>query len=277
MEKLDSRKLINRGLIRMKTQANGITINYEIFGDSGPWVVLSHSLLCDLTMWGPQIDALRSNFRVVAFDTRGHGQSEAPDGDYTLDLLAADAKELLDNMDIVRPHWVGLSMGGMIGMTYGINYPDSLSSLVLCDTASRMPPEVQAAWGERIIVAKRDGTQGLVSATIARWFTATFREQPRPEIDFVAKLIEQSSVEGYAGCCHAISKINCTNRLNEIRVPTKIIVGDADVSTPVSMSAEIQSAIPNSSLTVIAGASHLSNLEQPQQFNEAMLGFLEPF
>ena len=259
----------------MRALVNGVALNYEVFGGSGPWVVLSHSLMCDLTMWGAQIDALKSNYRVLAFDTRGHGASGGPEGAYSLDQLAADAKALLDSLEIKNPHWVGLSMGGMIGMTYAINFPNSFASLVLCDTTSCMPPEAQPAWKERIDIAKKDGMKALVSGTLERWFTDSFRSQPRPELEFVASLIENTSVTGYVGCCHAIHKINCTDRLAEIQVPIKIIVGDSDVGTPVSMSQEIQDAAPGSSLTVIEGASHLSNLEQPQQFNKALLDFLK--
>ncbi|MDA1330870.1 MAG: alpha/beta fold hydrolase [Proteobacteria bacterium] len=259
----------------MRLQVNGVTLNYEVFGDSGPWVVLSHSLMCDLKMWGAQIDALKSHYRVLAFDTRGHGGSEAPEGAYTLDQLAIDAKALLDRLDIKNPHWIGLSMGGMIGMTYAIKFPNSFASLVLCDTTSRMPLEAQPALRERIAIAKKEGMKALVSGTMERWFTDSFLSQPRPEIEFVASLIEKTPVAGYVGCCHAISQINCTERLAEIKVPIKIIVGDSDVGTPVSMSKEIQAAAPGSSLTVIEGASHLSNLEQPQQFNKALLDFLK--
>ena len=258
----------------MQKKVNGIKLNYEVFGDSGAWVVLSHSLSCDLTMWGPQIDVLRKNYRVLAFDTRGHGGSEATEGAYSLDQLVLDSKMLLECLQIDRPHWVGLSMGGMIGMTYAINFPDSFASLILCDTTSRMPYENQSAWQERIDSAKKNGMEGLVSSVLARWFTDSFRSQPRPELDFVSNLIKQTPVAGYFGCCYAISTINCTDRLSEINVPVKIIVGDSDVSTPVSMSREIQASVPGSDLSVITGASHLSNLEQPQQFNEAMLNFL---
>lgn len=258
----------------MKKRVNGVTLNYELFGNSGPWVVLSHSLMCDLTMWGPQIDILKNDYRVLAFDTRGHGGSEATEGAYSFDQLALDSKALIDSLEINRPHWLGLSMGGMIGMTYAVNFPDSLASLILCNTTSRMPPENLSVWQERIDSAQNSGIKGMVPGVLERWFTQAFLSQSRPELEFISNLIEQTSVNGYVGCCQAVSKINCTGRLNEIDAPTKIIAGDSDKSTPVSMSLEIQEAMPGSSLSVIAGASHLSNIEQPQQFNAAMLSFL---
>jgi 3-oxoadipate enol-lactonase len=124
----------------MKIAANGIQVNYQVEGD-GPWVVMSHSLACSLAMWTPQIAALRSRYRVLAFDTRGHGASDAPAGAYTLEQLADDLHGLLAALKVERPHFVGLSMGGMIGMTYALKYPGVFRSLVLCDTTSRFPPE----------------------------------------------------------------------------------------------------------------------------------------
>lgn len=258
----------------MKRKLNDISVNYEIFGNDGPWVVLSHSLMCDLTMWGPQIDVLKADYRVLAYDTRGHGGTDAPDGEYTLDELASDAYELLAALDIHKPHWVGLSMGGMIGMTAALNYPNLFSSLVLCDTTSRIPEEMHSAWKDRIRVSQEKGMASLVSSTLERWFTDDFRAEPRPELRFVSNLIESTPVAGFVGCCHAIPKINCTSRLHEIKEPIKIIVGKEDVGTPVKMSEEIHAASRESSLTVLDNASHLSNLEQPQQFNEALLSFL---
>ncbi len=258
----------------MQKRVNGVVLNYEVFGDSGPWVVLSHSLMCDLTMWGPQIDILKNDYRVLAFDTRGHGGSEATEGPYSFDELALDSKALIDSLKIIRPHWIGLSMGGMIGMTYAVNFPGSFASLILCNTTSRMPPENLPAWQERVDSAKNGGIKGMVPGVLARWFTEPFLSQPRPEVEFVSNLIQQTSVTGYVGCCHAISKINCTSRLNEINAPIEIIAGDSDMSTPVAMSLEMQAAAPGSNLSIIAGASHLSNIEQPQQFNASILAFL---
>lgn len=259
----------------MLERVNGVNINYEIFGNAGPWVVMSHSLMCDLTMWAPQIQALKSDFRILAMDTRGHGKSEAPVGEYTLEELASDARELLNKLEIERPHWVGLSMGGMIGMTYAIEKPNSFASLVLCDTTSRIPETLYSTWQSRIDSARNNGMSSMVAGTLERWFTDEFRSEPRPELNFVTNLIESTPVTGFIGCCHAIPKINCTDRLHEIQEPIKIIVGEQDAGTPVSMSEEIHSAAPGSELKIINGASHLSNLEKPQEFNEALLDFLK--
>lgn len=258
----------------MKAKINGIELNYEVYGNKGPWVVLSHSLACDLHMWDAQIDLLRKRFRVLAFDTRGHGQSEAPAGAYTMDQLVEDARGLLDAVGADRPHWVGLSMGGMIGMMYALKYPGRFQSLVLCDTSSRIPPELAPVWAERIRTVTGQGMSALVSPTLERWFTEPFRKTRNDVTDPVANMIAGTSAVGYAGCCHAIPTMNCTDQLHEIKCPVQIIVGEQDAGTPVAMSEAIHAAIPGSELVIIPQASHLSNLEQPGKFNDALIRFL---
>ncbi|HVO44706.1 MAG TPA: 3-oxoadipate enol-lactonase [Steroidobacteraceae bacterium] len=257
----------------MKTTTNGIQLNYTIDG-AGPWLVMSHSLACNLEMWDPQMDALKRAYQVLRFDTRGHGGSDAPAGAYSLEQLADDLHGLLQALKVERPHFVGLSMGGMIGMTYALKYPGRLRSLVLCDTSSRLGPEVQPIWDDRIKTASEKGMEPLVEPTLKRWFTEAMVSRRPPVLDKVAAMIRATPPAGYAGCCHAIPKINVTARLQEITCPIQVIVGEQDAGTPVAMSREIQAAAPGSELAVIPNASHLSNLEQPEAFNRALLDFL---
>jgi 3-oxoadipate enol-lactonase len=258
----------------MHAMTNGIKIHYEIEG-SGPWLVLSHSLACSVGMWDEQLEALRSRYRVLRFDTRGHGDSEAPSGGYTLSQMADDLHGLLAAAGVERPHFVGLSMGGMIGMTYALAHPGVFRTLVLCDTTSRIPAEAKPLWGERIATAQRDGMEPLVEPTLQRWFTEPYLAQRGPVIERVARMIRSTPPAGYAGCCHAISQLDLTDRLGAIDSPMRIIVGEQDVGTPVAMSRAIQAAAPGSELVVIPQASHLSNLEQPSAFNAALLDFLQ--
>jgi 3-oxoadipate enol-lactonase len=225
-------------------------------------------------MWDPQIEALKTEYKVLRFDTRGHGRSDAPAGAYTLEQMADDVQGLLLALDVERPHFVGLSMGGMIGMTYALKYPGRFRSLVLCDTSSRLGPEVQPVWDERIKTATEKGMEPLVEPTLKRWFTEAMVTKRPPVLDKVAAMIRATPSAGYAGCCHAIPKINVTGRLKEIACPIQVIVGEQDAGTPVAMSREIQAAAPGSELVIIPNASHLSNLEQPEAFNRALLGFL---
>jgi 3-oxoadipate enol-lactonase len=257
----------------MKATANGIQINYTVEG-SGPWVVMSHSLACSLEMWDPQIEALAGDYRVLRFDARGHGRSDAPAGAYTLEQLADDVHGLLQALEVERPHFVGLSMGGMIGMTYALKHPGRFRSLVLCDTSSRLGPEVQPVWDDRIKTATGMGMEPLVEPTLKRWFTEAMLAKRPPVLDEVAAMIRATPALGYAGCCHAIPRINVTARLKEIGCPIQIIVGEQDAGTPVAMSREIHDAAPGSELVIIPNASHLSNLEQPEAFNRALGEFL---
>jgi len=257
----------------MKIKANGIQIEYDIQGQ-GPWVVLSHSLACASAMWDEQAAALKGRYKVLRFDTRGHGGSDAPAEPYTLDLLADDLHGLLGKLGVANAHFVGLSMGGMIGMTYALKYPRAFKSLVLCDTSSRVPPEAKPIWEERIKIAAEQGMEALVDSTLKRWFTDPFLARRSSVVDRVAAMIRSTPVAGYVGCCHAIPQINITDKLSAIQSPVQIIVGDKDVGTPVAMSEAIHKAIPNSELVVIPDASHLSNLEQPEAFNSALVKFL---
>ena len=257
----------------MKLQANGINIHYQVEGE-GPWLVMSHSLACNLSMWDEQAAALKDRFKVLRFDTRGHGGSDAPGGPYTLDQLADDLHGLLGALGIRQAHFVGLSMGGMIGMTYALRQTGVLKSLVLCDTTGRVPPEAQPVWDERIATAGARGMEAMVEPTLRRWFTEPFLARRGPVVARVALMIRSTPPQGYIGCCQAIPKINLTDRLAAVRCPVQIIVGDQDVGTPVAMSRDIHAAIPGSELVILSSASHLSNLEQPEAFNAALLGFL---
>ena len=251
-----------------------MNLNYLIEGD-GPWVTMSHSLACNISMWDEQAALLVNNgYRVLRFDTRGHGRSAAPAGGYTLDELAEDVHELFATLGITRTHWVGLSMGGMIGETYALQHPDVFESMVLADTTSRRPPGADRMWGERIAIAREHGMEALVESTLARWFTDPYR-QSRPDV--MARIgadIRNTPVDGYGGCCHAISKVDVLDRLPEIRCPVLIMVGEHDHGTPPDMAREIHRNLPGSSLLVIPSAAHLSNIEQPEIFNRALLEFL---
>ncbi len=257
----------------MKIKANGININYEIAGD-GPWVALSHSLACNLHMWDEQMAALTKNYRVLRYDTRGHGQSDAPAGAYTLEQLADDAHGLFNALGIKHAHWVGLSMGGMIGQTFALKYPGVFKSMVLADTTSRYPADSAQAWADRIKLAQTQGMAAVVDGTLARWFTEPYRQANPPAVTRVGNSIRSTPVAGFVGCCHAIPQIDLTHRLQEIGCPTLIIVGEQDPGTPVAMAREIHEAKPGSELVIIPSAAHLSNIEQPQAFNAALLGFL---
>jgi len=258
----------------MQARANGIDIHYAVSG-SGPWLTLSHSLCCDASMWAPQMAELERRFTVLRFDTRGHGGSEVPAGAYTFEQMTDDVIGLLDALQIERTHFVGLSMGGMIGQHLALKAPQRIGRLVLADTTSRMPPEAAPLWAERIRIASEQGMAPLVQPTLERWFTAPWRAAHPEVMAQIGGLIRSTPVAGYVGCAQAISRIDVTERLNGIEAPTLAIVGRDDIGTPPAMSQAIAAAIPGARLEVIAEASHLSNIEQAEAFNRLLLDFLK--
>ncbi len=257
----------------MKIKANGIEINYDIAG-AGPCITMSHSLACNLHMWDPQMQALTKTYKVLRYDTRGHGQSSAPPGEYTLEQLADDVKALLDALNIKHTHWAGLSMGGMVGQSFALKYPGVFSSMVLADTTSRRPPDAAKMWADRIQSAQQKGMESLVESTLGRWFTEPYRNSHQDVMARIGDDIRKTPVAGFAGCCQAISKIDVTNRLKEITCPTLVMVGEHDHGTPPEAARAIHDNLPGSELKIIPSAAHLSNIEQAQVFNEAVLGFL---
>ena len=259
----------------MKVKANGIETHYTLDGPAGaPVVTLSHSLATDLSMWDPQMDALRARYRVLRYDTRGHGGTEAPAAAYTLDQLADDAGALLHALGIATTHWCGLSMGGMIGQTLALKRPELFATLALCDTSSRIPAEARPLWVDRIKTAESQGMEPLIEPTLGRWLTPPFRERRRDVVGRVAAMIRATPARGYAGCCHAISALDLTDRISAIRIPTLVVVGEEDQGTPVAASRVIHERIKGSELVIIPAAAHLSNMEQPEAFTAALTGFL---
>jgi 3-oxoadipate enol-lactonase len=258
----------------MKLEANGIEIHYTLEGD-GPVVTLSHALGCDLSLWDDQARGVRARYRVLRFDTRGHGQSAAPAGPYTLEGLAADVHGLLTGLGIDETHFVGISMGGMIGQTFALAHPEMVRSLVLCDTTSRYPASAAAQWQERIRAVESGGMEAIVEPMLERWFTPPYRHRRPDTMARVGAMLRSTPVGGYVGCCHALPAIDVTDRLGAIRCPTLVIVGEEDAGTPVKMAREIHAALPGAALAIVRAASHLSNVEQPEEFTRVLLSFLD--
>ena len=236
-----------------------------------PVVMLSHSHFSDHRMWRPQIEALAERYRVVAYDTRGHGASGVPRGPYSLDELAGDALELMDALGLDGVHFAGLSLGGMIGMTLALKAPERVRSLLLCDTAAEMPTGI---WDERIATARAEGVEPLLEPTMARWFTPEFRASSPETIAWMRGIASGTATEGYIACAEAIKAMRLVPRLGDIRSPTRVIVGAQDPATPVAAAEILAEGIPGAELIVIDQAAHLANLEQTVVFTEAMLAFL---
>lgn len=256
----------------MKARVGAIEIHYTVEGQ-GPWLAMSHSLCCDASMWDPQAALLAREFTVLRFDTRGHGQSSAPAGAYTLDELAGDVDGLFRHLGIERAHWVGVSMGGMIGQAYALAHPGVFTSMVLADTTSGFASNAAQIWAERIRVVQSQGVAVVVDSTLERWFTAGYRNTHPEVMARVGRMIARTPVAGYVGCAAAIAALDHADRLREIHCPVLVIVGDQDPGTPPEMAEFMHARLPDSRLAVIPDASHLACIEQEERFNQALLDF----
>ncbi|MFY0613559.1 MAG: 3-oxoadipate enol-lactonase [Hyphomicrobiaceae bacterium] len=255
-------------------QANGINMTYRFDGPEGaPIVMLSNSLMSNHTMWDPQMAVLSESFRVLRYDTRGHGATDAPKGPYSIKLLAEDAVALLDALKIDKVHFAGLSMGGMIAQYLGANYPERIRSLLLCDTASEMP--TLEMWNDRISTAESQGIGALLDGTLKRWFTEPFLNSDKAAVGKVAEMIRTTGAQGYIGCASAVRDMSQTGILAKIKAPTIIIVGEDDPACTVEQSRVLEQHIEGAELVILKEASHLSNIEQTTAFNAAMMGFLQ--
>lgn len=259
----------------MEVRVGRTVIHYELEGPAdAPVVALSHSLAAALELWDWQVPALRGSYRVLRFDTRGHGRSSAPRGPYTMEMLSEDVIGLLDRLRIRRTHFVGISMGGMIGQVLALNYPERLEKLVLCDTTDRVPPELAQTWKERIRVAETDGMEALAQETLERWFSGDFLRNQPETAGRIRDMILRTPVPGYIGCRRAINDFDVSRDLSRVTAPTLVVVGQRDPVTPVSAAEAIADKIGGSEMVVLPGALHLPNIEAADLFNRALLRFL---
>ena len=254
---------------------NGHKLAYSLSGDqSRPVVVLSHSLATSMEIWGYQLPMLTHRFRVLLYDLRGHGASEMPGDSCTLQELASDVAALLDHLEIPSAAFVGLSIGGMIGQVFALQFPDKLSSLVLCSTGSQAGDQMKLTIDDRISKVGEDGLRSQLQATLGRWFTSRFVEERPGTMAWVSDLILSTSPEGYIGCSRAIQSLNTIDALPAIRAKTLLIPGEHDSGFPESISRAIQQKIAGSELILLRNAAHLGNVEQAHSFNEILIDFM---
>lgn len=255
------------------TLGDGARIAYRWDGpEEAPVLVLSNSLGTSMGMWDPQVERFSRAFRVLRYDTRGHGQSSAPPGSYSIDRLGRDVLELLDGLGIDKVHFCGLSLGGMIGQWLAVRAPGRLERLVLANTAAYMgPPE---GWQTRIETVLRDGMESVAAASISRWFTPGFPERQPKAVAAIRQMLLTTSRGGYAGCCAAIRDMDQRPTTQLIHTPTLLVVGLQDPSTPPKDASLLAGPMTRPPERVDLQAAHLSNVEQPEAFSDAVLEFL---
>jgi 3-oxoadipate enol-lactonase len=254
------------------TVSDGTAIGVAVHGDeTAAPLLLLHSLGCDHHMWDHQLGVFSRSHRVVAVDIRGHGTSGAPHGDYTLERLGQDVVDVADTLGIDRFDYCGLSIGGLIGQWLGLHAAARLRSLTLCNTAAKIS-EVER-WNERIDVARTTGMAALVDAVIDRWFTPEFADAHPDDIEQFRSQLLATDPQGYAGCCAAIRGADLRGDVHGIVTRTLLVAGTRDIATPPELTDHLHAQIEGSHVVSLE-AGHLSNVEQPDAFTDALTHFL---
>jgi 3-oxoadipate enol-lactonase len=258
----------------MKIAVNGFDMNYAVEGPAGaPWLTFANSLVTSLEMWDEQAGALRDRYRVLRFDMRGHGRSAAPRPPYTVSELANDVLGLWGALGVDRSHYVGLSLGGMIGIHLAARRPDKFRSLVACDCRADANEAYQGLFAERIRVTREQGIAGMVEPSLARFFTAGFVAAGSPAVANMRKMIASTSADGHIGCCEALRGLAEGASLPKITVPALFVGGEHDLGGPPDLMRAMAAATPGAKYIMIEGAGHISNIEAPDRF----LAAIEPF
>jgi 3-oxoadipate enol-lactonase len=258
----------------MKIQANAIAINYQIDGPEGaPWLVFSNSLATSIAMWDEQAAALKNSFRVLRYDQRGHGGTDAPAGRYPFDTLLADALGLLDALSIKKTHFAGLSMGGATALGLAERHPDRFDRIIVCDSPCQSTPQSSQQWEERIAVAQKEGIEVLVEPTIGRWFPADAVAKNPPHLDKVRAMIRATPVNGFIGCAAALAAHDYAAVVATVTRPVLFMVGEKDGATPAAMR-KLHEKLNGSRFVELAGAGHISNMDRPAEFTKAVRDFI---
>ena len=264
----------------MKIEHGDVTLNVEISGpEQAQPLLMAHSLGCDHRMWAPQVAALQPQFRLIQLDMRGHGLSSVTDQPFSLDDLADDVIAVMDALNLQQAHWLGLSIGGMIGQSLLLRHPQRIQQAMLCDTAAALPDGAGAVWQQRIDQVQQHGLGSIMSTTLERWFTPAFLEAENTDAAVAAALrgireqLSTTTDAGYCACSHAITGLNYLPELHRVKHTVALVVGAEDQSTPVAASEQIAAVIEGSTLSVLEQASHIANVEQASAFNRLVLDF----
>jgi 3-oxoadipate enol-lactonase len=262
----------------MKIKANGIGINHRIDGperapERAPWLVFSNSLATSLAMWDEQAAALQGKFRVLRYDQRGHGETEAPAGRYAFDTLLDDALALMDALGIAKATFAGLSMGGATALGLAERHPERFERIIVADSPCQSTPQSTQQWEERIVVAQKQGIEALVEPTVARWFPPETVASNPAYLDKIRGMIRATPVNGFIGCAAALAAHDYASAVASVKCPTLFIVGEKDGATPAAM-AKLHDRLPGSHFVTLPGAGHISNMDRAGEFNSALRDFL---
>jgi 3-oxoadipate enol-lactonase len=248
---------------------SGVDIATYVDGEPGrPWIVLSNSLAADHSSWDGQLSHLTRNFRVLRYDTRGHGRSSAPEGPYRFEHLTGDVLGLMDHYGIENADFLGLSMGGMTGLGLAIDHASRVTRLICCDARSDAPPPFVDNWTARIASVESASSMEPVAAfNKERWFTPAFIASHSQVIDKTIAMILATSTRGYVGCARALQKLDYKRHLGRIKCPTLFVCGAQDAASPPAVMQEMTGLVPSAALKLVDPGAHLCNIENPEAFN----------
>lgn len=251
-------------------------LNYRVDGpDAGPWIVLSNSLGATLDMWAPQMKLLTGAYRVLRYDTRGHGGSNAPEGPYDFDDLTGDVIALLDHLEIETTAFMGLSMGGMTGLGLALDRSERIERLVCADARADAPEGFRASWDERIAKVEQGGLEAIVDGTLASWLTPDWHAANPQTARKIAQMVLSNDRDGYIACCRALQGLDYLRRLPEITVPVLFVGGALDRGAAPEVMQAMADATPDARYHAIDGAAHVANINAPDAFNGAIVPFLK--
>ena len=256
----------------------GHRLYYDLVGpEDGPVVCITHSLASDSGMWAEQMTPLlQAGFRVLRIDMRGHGGSDPVAGDYTMKTLAGDVALVLDALSLPCVHYVGLSIGGMIGQAFAIDYGAKLISALWSDTPPASPKGAADQWAQRMnTVRQANSLEPLANPTMERWFTDAFKPSKPGRWKQIRDTVAATTPAGYLGCSAAIMNFDFTAQLAALPVPTLVVCGADDPGTPASENRRLAELVPGDRYEEVANARHFPNVEHPEAFNRIMMGWLE--
>jgi 3-oxoadipate enol-lactonase len=249
-----------------------VRIHYALDGPAGgPVLAFSNSLGADFSMWDFQAAQFQKSFRILRFDTRGHGKSSVTPGPYSIAQLGKDVLGLLDALRLQQFHFCGLSMGGMVGIWLGANAPERLGKLILCNTGAKIG--TAEVWRSRIEAVRTGGMKAIAPAVIERWFTSAFRAKNPASVARIQKTLEKTDPDGYIACCAAVRDFDFREKLNSLSVRTLVISGAHDPATPPADGKFLAQHIPAAKYAEL-NAAHLSNMEDGVRFNSEVGAFL---
>ena len=259
-----------------RVDLGSLSLQTYVDGPEGaPWIVLSNSLGATAAMWAPQIGMLTQHFRVLRYDTRGHGGSDAPDGPYSFDDLTSDVVGLMDHYGIGSAAFMGLSMGGMTGLGLARDYGARITRVVCADARSDSPPPFQAMWDDRMAKVRAGGLEAIAEGTLASWLTPDWHAANPDDLAAVRDMVLSNDPMGYIACCEALKRLDYFKDLPGLETPVLYVGGALDKGAAPEVMSAMAEATPGGRYVELAGAAHVANINAPDAFNAAIAEFLK--